>query len=71
MNKTIVETTLGALIVALTDETLRTTRNRKKAYNLVAYLVADLFRHQSGRVRGKNSAAIKTLKDIGDVVSWQ
>ena len=71
MNKTVVETTLGALIVALTDETVRATHDRKKAYNLVAYLLADLLRHQSDRVRGKNSAAIKSMTAVGDGLSWQ
>ncbi len=36
-------TTLGDLIVALTDETGRFLRDEKEVYTLVAYIVTDLF----------------------------
>jgi hypothetical protein len=38
------DTTLGDLIVALTDETGRFVRDEKEVYALVAYIVSDLCR---------------------------
>ena len=37
-----VQTTLGDLIVALTDEAGRDVRDEKMAYELVAYILTDL-----------------------------
>ena len=37
-----VETTLGELIVALTEETARLVNDEKQAYEVVAYALADL-----------------------------
>ena len=71
MSEAIVETTLGALIVALTDETVRATRDRQEIYNLVAYLLADLFHNRSGRFKAKNFEAIKFMMDADDALSWQ
>lgn len=71
MSKTVVETTLGALIVALTDEAVRVTHEGKITYNMVAYLLADLLRHQSGCFRAKNFAAIKAMTRLSDALSWQ
>ncbi|MGN6717833.1 MAG: hypothetical protein ACTHLX_10620 [Candidatus Binatia bacterium] len=42
MHKTTFETTVGDLIVALTDETHRQVRDEKMTYELVAYILADL-----------------------------
>ena len=42
MHKTVLETTVGDLIVAITDETHRQVRDEKIAYELVAYILADL-----------------------------
>ena len=39
-----VETTLGELIVALTEETSRHVHDEKAASILVAYILSDLFR---------------------------
>jgi hypothetical protein len=39
-----VETTLGDLIVALTEETDRQVRDEKMAYEIVAYILADLMK---------------------------
>ena len=71
MSETIVETTLGALIVALTDETVHATRDRQEIYNVVAYLLADLFHNKSGRFRAKNFEAINSMNDDCDALSWQ
>ena len=38
-----IETTLGELIVALTEETCRQVRDEKTANILVAYILSDLF----------------------------
>lgn len=43
----IVETTLGELIVALTEETSRHVADEKAANILVAYILSDLFRNTS------------------------
>ena len=40
-----VETTLGELIVALTEETSRHVPDEKTASILVAYILSDLFRN--------------------------
>jgi hypothetical protein len=50
MLKTTFETTVGDLIVALTDETHRQVRDEKMTYELVAYILADLMKN-SRRVR--------------------
>jgi hypothetical protein len=42
MHKAIVETTVGDLIVAITDETHQQVRDEKITYELVAYILADL-----------------------------
>jgi hypothetical protein len=42
MHKATLQTTLGDLIVALTDETHRQVRDEKVTYELVAYMLADL-----------------------------
>ena len=39
------ETTVGDLIVALTDETHRQVRDEKITYELVAYILADLMKN--------------------------
>jgi len=39
------ETTLGELIVALTEETSRHVPDEKAAHILVAYILSDLFRN--------------------------
>jgi len=50
MLKTTFETTVGDLIVALTDETHRQVRDEKITYELVAYILADLMKNsQRGR----------------------
>jgi len=45
------ETTLGDLIVALTEETNRLVRNEKDAHVLVAYMLLDLLNHSAPAVR--------------------
>ena len=45
MHKTTFETTVGDLIVALTDETHRQVRDEKMTYELVAYILADLMKN--------------------------
>jgi hypothetical protein len=45
MLKTTFETTVGDLIVALTDETHRQVRDEKMTYELVAYILADLMKN--------------------------
>jgi len=43
------ETTLGDLIVALTDETVRFVHDEKEAYKVVAHVLAELL-CQSGQI---------------------
>jgi hypothetical protein len=45
MRNTRFETTVGDLIVALTDETSRQVRDEKMTYELVAYMLADLVKN--------------------------
>jgi len=45
MHKATLETTLGDLIVALTEETDRQVRDEKMTYQLVAYILADLMKN--------------------------
>ncbi|MEA2660018.1 MAG: hypothetical protein QOF64_2685 [Candidatus Binatota bacterium] len=49
--ETTMETTLGDLIVALTEETNRLVRNEKDAHVLVAYMRLDLLNHSAPTVR--------------------
>jgi len=69
MTKEIIETTLGDLIVALTDETGQVTDHRQQTYNLVAYILADLFRNRSGCFKGQNFEIIRAMSE--EPVSWQ
>jgi hypothetical protein len=39
------ETTLGDLIVALTEEASRSIPDERTAYNVVAFILSDLLRH--------------------------
>jgi len=61
MTKETIETALGDLIVALTDETGQMTGERQEIYNLVAYILADLFRNRSGCFRDQNYEAIRAM----------
>ena len=45
MLKRTFESTVGDLIVALTDETHRQVRDEKITYELVAYILADLMKN--------------------------
>ena len=45
VDEDMVETTLGELIVALTEETSRHVPDQKAANILVAYILSDLFRN--------------------------
>lgn len=71
MSKKVVETTLGSLIVALTDETAQATDVRQEIYHLVAYLLADLFHNRSGRFKAQNYQAIKSISDVDHALAWQ
>lgn len=42
-----IETTLGDLILALTEETAPFVRNEKEIYRLVAFILRDLFTYQA------------------------
>jgi hypothetical protein len=47
MKSTALETTLGDLIVALTDEATRSLKDEGAAYQVVAYIVSDLLEQDS------------------------
>lgn len=70
MTKEIIETTLGDLIVALSEEMDWATNQRQEVYNGVAYLLADLFHNRSGRFKVKNYEAIKSMSDVDNALSW-
>lgn len=71
MTMEIIETNLGDLIVALSEEMDQATNQRQEVYNVVAYLLADLFHNQSGRFKAKNYEAIKSMSDDDNPRSWQ
>jgi len=71
MTKEIIETNLGDLIVALSEEMDPATNQRQEVYNVVAYLLADLFHNRSGRFKAKNYEAIESMSDDDDPRSWQ
>jgi len=71
MTKEIIETTLGDLIVALSEEMDRATNHGQEFYDVVAYLLADLFHNHSGRFKTKNYQAIKSMKDVDKALYWQ
>ncbi len=47
----IIQTTLGDLIVALTEETMRFVRDKKEAYNLVAFMLVNLLSNSGATSR--------------------
>ncbi len=49
--KEIVETTLGDLIVALTEETTPFVRDEKEAYNVVAFMLMQLLYNEGANSR--------------------
>jgi len=49
--KEILETTLGDLIVALTDETTPFVRDEKEAYNVVAFILTHLLYNEGAASR--------------------
>jgi hypothetical protein len=67
----IIETNLGDLIVALSEEMGQPTNQRQEVYNVVAYLLADLFQNCSGRFKAKNYEAIKSMSDDDNAFVWQ
>ncbi len=71
MAKEIIETTLGDLIVALSEEMDRATNHGQEFYDVVAYLLADLFHNHSGHFKAKNYQAIKSMSDVEYALSWQ
>jgi hypothetical protein len=56
----ILETTLGDLIVALTDETAPCVRDEGEVNRVVAYILADLL-YNSGRIYGDRAVTVKSL----------
>lgn len=71
MTKVVIETTLGDLIAALSEEMDQATYERQEVYNVVAVLLADLFQNCSGRFKAKNYEAIKSMSDDDNGFSWQ
>ena len=71
MTKEIIETSLGDLIVALSEEMDRATNQRQEVANVVAYLLADLFHTRSGRFKAKNYEAINSMSDVDNALAWQ
>ena len=69
MTKEIIETTLGDLIVALSEEMDWARNQRQEVCNVIAYLLADLFHNRSGRFKVKNLAAIKAMSDADNALS--
>ncbi|MGH7829967.1 MAG: hypothetical protein ACREP8_07290 [Candidatus Binatia bacterium] len=49
-----VETTLGDLVAALTEETVRFVRDENEANILVAYMLTDLFSSPRQKFRGRH-----------------
>jgi hypothetical protein len=71
MTKEIIETTLGDLIAALSEEMDRATNHGQEFYDVVAYLLADLFHNHSGRFKAKNYRVIKSMRDVDKALFWQ
>ena len=71
MTKEIIETTLGDLIVALSEEMDWARNQPQEVYNVVALSLADLFHNRSGRFKAKNFQAIKSMSDVDNALSWQ
>lgn len=55
-----VNTTLGDLIVAVTDQVAPLVRDRGRRYSLVSYVLQDLFAHSRVRL-SRNRSARKQL----------
>ena len=71
MTKKIIETTLGDLIVALSDEMGRVTKQRQEVPNVVAYLLDALIHNRSGRFKVQNYETIKSMNDIDNALTWE
>lgn len=71
MTKEIIEITLSDLVAALSEEMDWTTNQKQEVYNVVAYVLADLFHNRSGRFKAKNYEAIKSMSDVDNALSWQ
>ena len=71
MAKEIIETNLGDLIVALSEEMDWARNQPREVYNVVALSLADLFNNCSGRFKAKNFAAIKSMSDVDPALAWQ
>ncbi len=69
MTNEIIETTLGDLIVALSEEMDRATNHGQEFYDVVAYVLADLFHNHSGRFKAQNYQAIKSMRDVDKALS--
>ena len=54
MKSTALETTLGDLIVALTDDATRSLHDEKAAYQVVAYILSDLLDQNSPMFRNEH-----------------
>jgi hypothetical protein len=50
----IIRTTLGELIVAVTDEVMPIVRDRSAIYMVVSYILSDLLAHQRVRIHKRS-----------------
>lgn len=58
LRKQIVETTLGELIVALTDEAATLTRNKRELYGLVSVMLSHLLTTANGNFNRAGNRSI-------------
>ena len=55
----IIRTTLGELIVAVTDEVMPIVRDRSAIYMVVSYILSDLLAHQRVRINAKTRESFR------------
>lgn len=70
MRKEIIKCTLGDLIVALTEEASRVIRPRQELYNVVAHILADMFRKKSLYFKGEIFQLVQAINEETNARSW-
>ena len=70
MTRKIIQTTLGDLIAALSEELERTQHRQQEAYKTVAYMLGDLLENRSGCFRARNYQVIESMTAIDTGLSY-
>jgi hypothetical protein len=70
MTRKIIQTTLGDLIAALSEELERTQNGRQEVHKSVAYMLGDLLNHRSGCFKARNYQVIESMSAMDTRLSF-